>query len=79
MGERSKTKVAILYFEDIANKEILNEIKEQIKKISADAVFSGDIFMEKLIRVLFFFQGMNIQGDLIMRFKLLLEEGSFYL
>src|SRR5690606_29577052 len=28
LGKRTKTTVAILYFDDIANKEILNEIKE---------------------------------------------------
>ncbi|MGX9135817.1 spore germination protein [Rummeliibacillus sp. JY-2-4R] len=48
VGERSKTKVAILYFEDIADKNVLNRIKEQINKISTDALFSADIFMEQI-------------------------------
>ncbi len=48
VGKRSKTKVALLYFEDVANKEILNGIREQIKKVDTDTVFSGDVFMENI-------------------------------
>ncbi|MFF2753637.1 spore germination protein [Psychrobacillus sp. NPDC058041] len=48
LGKRSKTTVAILYFDDIANKEILNEIKGQLNKIDTDIVFSGEILMEKV-------------------------------
>ncbi|AMW99383.1 spore gernimation protein [Rummeliibacillus stabekisii] len=48
LGERSKTKVAILYFDDIANKDILNALKEQLKQVETDAVFSADILMERV-------------------------------
>ncbi|MGE7625374.1 spore germination protein [Viridibacillus sp. NPDC096237] len=50
LGERSKTSVAILYFDDIANKEILSEIKKELNKIDTDIIFSGDILMERIIK-----------------------------
>lgn len=46
LGRRTKTGVAILYFDDIANKEILQAIIDKIQKIDTDIVFSGDILME---------------------------------
>lgn len=46
IGKRSKTSVAIMYFDDIANPETLNEIKGQLSKIDTDIVFSGEILME---------------------------------
>ncbi len=48
VGERSKTNVAILYFDDIANKEKLNALKKQLKQVKTDAVFSADILMERV-------------------------------
>ncbi|QFG01258.1 spore germination protein [Psychrobacillus glaciei] len=48
LGKRSKTTVAILYFDDIANKDILNEIKGQLNKVDTDIVFSGELLMEKV-------------------------------
>lgn len=51
LGERSKTKVAILYFDDIANKDILNGLKKQLKQVKTDAVFSADILMENVNKV----------------------------
>ncbi|MFC4410353.1 spore germination protein [Chungangia koreensis] len=48
LGKRTKTTVAILYFDDIANKEILEEIKGRIDKIDIDIVFSGELLMEKV-------------------------------
>ncbi|MBK3497158.1 spore germination protein [Viridibacillus sp. YIM B01967] len=48
LGKRSKTTVAVLYFDDIANKEVLNEIKKEINKVDTDIVFSGDQLMEKI-------------------------------
>lgn len=50
LGERSKTSVAILYFDDIANKEILSEIKKELNKVDTDIVFSGDLLMEHIIK-----------------------------
>lgn len=48
IGNRSKTSIAILYFEDIVNKEILSNIKEKLNKIETDAVFSGEVLMERM-------------------------------
>lgn len=50
LGERSKTSVAILYFDDIANKEILSEIKKELNSVDTDIVFSGDLLMERIIK-----------------------------
>ena len=48
IGKRSKTTVAILYMEDIASKDILQDILNQIKKVDIDIVFSGELFMERV-------------------------------
>lgn len=48
IGRRSKTTVAILYFDDIASKETLYSIKKQLKKVDTDIVFSGEILMENV-------------------------------
>ncbi|MBP3038820.1 spore germination protein [Bacillaceae bacterium Marseille-Q3522] len=41
IGRRTKTKVAILYLEDIANKDILKKIKDKLDQIDIDGLFSG--------------------------------------
>lgn len=46
VGERSKTTVAILYFQDIADKKILQEIKQELQSIKTDVIFSGELLME---------------------------------
>lgn len=48
LGKRSKTRVAILYFDDIVNKNILDQIINHLKKVDTDAVFSGEILMEHI-------------------------------
>lgn len=48
LGKRTKTTVAILYFDDVANKDILNEIKERMNKVNVDIIFSGDVLMEQI-------------------------------
>ena len=48
LGKRSKTTVALLYFDDIASKETLDSIKKQLKKVDTDIVFSGDLLMERV-------------------------------
>ncbi len=48
IGKRSKTTVAVLYFEDVANKKILSQIKKQLNQVDIDIVFSGDLLMERL-------------------------------
>ncbi|WP_153732564.1 spore germination protein [Sporosarcina obsidiansis] len=48
LGARSKTTVALLYFDDIASKEILEKLRKQLQKVDADIVFSGDLLMENV-------------------------------
>ena len=46
VGKRTKTTVAILYFDDIADQDILTDIKEKINKVDVDIIYSGNILME---------------------------------
>lgn len=48
LGKRTKTTVALLYFDDIASRETLSSIKKQIKKVDMDIVFSPDLLMESM-------------------------------
>lgn len=48
VGKRTKTTVAILYFDDIADQQILTGIKEKINNIDVDIVYSGNILMEHI-------------------------------
>lgn len=48
IGKRSKTDVAILYIEDIVNKEVLSELMSRIQKINIDAIFDSG-YVEQLI------------------------------
>ena len=48
VGKRTKTTVAILYFDDIADQEILTGLKEKINKIDVDIISSGNILMEHM-------------------------------
>lgn len=48
VGRRSKTAVAILYFDDIADKNILNEMKQRLEQIDIDIIFSGDVLFEQI-------------------------------
>ena len=48
LGKRSKTIVALLYFDDIASEKTLASIKKQLNKVDTDIVFSGDLLMENV-------------------------------
>ncbi|AHN21393.1 spore germination protein [Lysinibacillus varians] len=48
VGKRSKTTVAVLYMGDITDKNMVTELKKQLRKINTDVVFSGDIMMESV-------------------------------
>ncbi|MFJ8517387.1 spore germination protein [Lysinibacillus xylanilyticus] len=48
LGKRSKTSVAILYFDDIVDMDILHGIKKQLAAVDTDIIFSGDILMERI-------------------------------
>ncbi|MEK4252705.1 spore germination protein [Ureibacillus sp. FSL K6-2830] len=47
IGERSKTTVAILYLQDIANEQIIAEVKKQLENIDTDIILNGDSLMEQ--------------------------------
>lgn len=46
LGRRSKTQIALLYFDDIVNKDILTELKHQLQKVDTDIIISADSLME---------------------------------
>ncbi|MDT8715614.1 spore germination protein [Clostridium sp. 19966] len=48
VGVRSKTDIAIAYIDDIVNKEVLEDVKNRIKKITIDAVLDSG-YVEQLI------------------------------
>lgn len=48
LGRRSKTAVALLYFDDIASPETLKQIQKQLQKIDIDIVFSGELLVEDI-------------------------------
>jgi len=48
IGARSKTDVAIMYIEDIVNKDVLKKLEKRLDKISIDAVFDS-AYVEQLI------------------------------
>ncbi|MEO4052067.1 spore germination protein [Solibacillus sp. CAU 1738] len=62
IGKRSKTSVAILYFDDIANKDILNQIKKQMANIDTDIIVSGDSLMERINKDASLFPRTNYTG-----------------
>ncbi|MDP4087898.1 MAG: spore germination protein [Bacillota bacterium] len=48
VGVRSKTDVAIIYIEDIVNKDVLGKLKQRIDKIKIDAILDSG-YIEQLI------------------------------
>jgi spore germination protein KA len=48
IGERTKTKVALLYMEDIANDEFLTQLRNKLNSIVVDGLFSGTQLEELL-------------------------------
>lgn len=46
VGRRTKTTVALLYFDDIVNKDTLQGVVEKLEKIDVDIIFSGEVLME---------------------------------
>ncbi|WP_332647063.1 spore germination protein [Lysinibacillus sp. 54212] len=62
LGARSKTNIAIMYFDDIVDKKILTEIKQQLEKVNNDVVFSGNILMENINNGMFAFPRTDNTG-----------------
>ena len=50
IGKRSKTDLAILYFEDVADQEILKSIKQKISAIDTDIIVSGDLVVSHIVK-----------------------------
>ena len=48
IGARSHTKVAILFFKDIADLAILKELKQQFQAIDTDTIMSAEMLMERI-------------------------------
>lgn len=48
IGSRSKTDVAVMYIEDIANKEIISEVERRLDNINIDAILDSG-YVEQLI------------------------------
>lgn len=48
VGKRSKTKVGILYIQDIARSKIIDYIKNKLKKIDIDAIIDSNYIVELL-------------------------------
>lgn len=46
VGRRTKTSVAILYLDDVADPDILVELKRHLSQIDTDIILSGDSLME---------------------------------
>lgn len=51
LGARSKTKIAILYFNDIADLSILKQLKKQLSAIDTDVILSGELIMERFNKI----------------------------
>ncbi|MGA5691574.1 spore germination protein [Cytobacillus pseudoceanisediminis] len=46
VGERGKSKLAILYLADVANPEVLKEIEERIQKVDVDSIINAGVLAE---------------------------------
>ncbi|MCS0674518.1 spore germination protein [Cytobacillus firmus] len=46
VGERGKSKLAILYLADVANHEVLKEIEERIQKVDVDSIINAGVLAE---------------------------------
>ncbi len=48
IGVRSKTEIAILYFDDAVDYEALSEFKRQIQNVKVDIIFSSEVLFEDM-------------------------------
>lgn len=62
LGKRSKTDVALLYFEDIVDKEILKEAKMKLGKAKGDIILSGEVLLEDVSKDFFLFPRTEYTG-----------------
>ncbi|MHA6258840.1 spore germination protein [Sporosarcina sp. CAU 1771] len=62
IGKRSRTTVALLYFDDIASKDTLASIKSQLEEVDTDIVVSGDLLMEDVNKSALLFPRTDYSG-----------------
>jgi spore germination protein KA len=62
IGARSKTKVAILYFDDIADSTTLKKIKQQLNDIDTDVILSSEMMMERINKLSYFIPVTHTTG-----------------
>lgn len=62
IGRRSKTKVSILYIDDIANPGIVKEIRRLLNSIDIDGIYSGQQLMELIEKPKFIFPQHDSTG-----------------
>lgn len=62
VGRRTKTSVAILYLDDVADPNILVELKRQLIQIDTDIILSGDSLMEFVNKKKFIVPVTNTTG-----------------
>lgn len=81
LGTRTKTKVALLYVEDIANKQMINDIRNQLNAIKIDGIVSNTNLGESLSRKNYLIPAFNytgrpdyvVEGLLVGRFAILVD------
>lgn len=81
LGTRTKTKVALLYIEDIANKEMIGDIRNQLNAIKIDGIVSNTNIGESLSRKNYFIPAFNytgrpdyvVEGLLVGRFAIMID------
>lgn len=48
LGKRSKTTVAMLYFNDITDSKLIADVRKHLESVDSDVVISGDLLMERV-------------------------------
>lgn len=62
VGKRSLTEVSLLYLEDTASPDMVEDLSRRIRKIEVDGIFSGNQFMELIERFSPFFPRHHYSG-----------------
>ena len=62
VGRRSLTEVALLYIDDIADPDMVEDLSKKIRKIDVDGIYSGNQFMELIEKSSPFFPRHHFSG-----------------
>ena len=62
VGKRSLTEVALLYIDDIADPNMVEDLSKKIRKINVDGIYSGNQFMELIEKSSPFFPRHHYSG-----------------